>query len=394
MPEATSQPTTQSHFLNRISNFPAVVTALDSAKQSYNHVKDRNGLLSYTLSTAERSAAYAVEHSLPLLGLLSGPGQYVDSLACKGLDKIEKTYPEVKKNRPEKIFQDATTYGLKKYEEARQYAVSLVRNYTSQTMHALVHPREVVTTAYQACHKRTQEYMQTALTVTEDRLNKELSSMGVEVQAAKYEGLELANRLNSITSKSGTFAVKLAQKQYKAFQDASSKLSAQAQAALGALQKIKNGLLDNSKSLKDILNELHPEANWIKALLNDPDPSTHKTLSSKVLVVSNNATNQMVALVTERSKLARSLQETYAKISPELNKRLAPIRRLATDALVEMYAKVKYVTDGCGRAVLAALGYLPTATRNQPHRENDSNNVQDQKKTDAGCSSSSCSESD
>ncbi|KAM7286250.1 putative adipophilin/perilipin [Ixodes scapularis] len=125
-----------------------------------------------------------------------------------------------------------------------------------------------------------------------------------------------------------------------------------------------------------------------------PFAADRKTLPSKVLVVSNNATNQIVALVTERSKLARSLQETYAKISPELNKRLAPIRRLATDALLEVYTKVKYVTDGCGRAVLAALGYLPTATRNQPRRENDSNNVQDQKKTDGECSSSSCSESD
>ncbi|CAN7943026.1 unnamed protein product [Ixodes hexagonus] len=393
MPEATSQPIIQSHFLDRISNLPAVVTALGSAKQSYNYVKDRNGLLGYTLSTAERSAAYAIEHSLPLLGLLSGPGQYVDSLACKGLDKIENSYPEVKKNQPDKIIQDAATYGIKKYEDAREYAVSLVRNSTSRAVHALAHPREVVSTAYQAAGKQAKEYTQTALSAAEDKLNRELSSLGVAVQPVKYEGLELANRVSSITTKTRAYVSNKAQTQYRSFQEYASKSAAQVQAALGTLQKLKNGLLDNSKSLKDILNELHLDANWLKALLNDPDPSTHKTLPSKVMVVSNNATHQVLAMVTERSKLARSLQENYARISPELNKRLAPIGKLATDSLINVYSNVAYVTDSCRRAALAALEYLSIVNKKQPRQDKDSNDVHADKSSDGECSST-CSESD
>ncbi|KAH9369917.1 hypothetical protein HPB48_000490 [Haemaphysalis longicornis] len=101
MPETTSQPVILSHFVDRVTSLPVVVSALDTAKQSYNHVKDINGLLGYTLSTAEKSAAYAVGHSRPLLEKLARPISYVDSLACKGLDRIEQSYPAVKQNSPQ-----------------------------------------------------------------------------------------------------------------------------------------------------------------------------------------------------------------------------------------------------------------------------------------------------
>ncbi|KAL1431158.1 hypothetical protein MTO96_014542 [Rhipicephalus appendiculatus] len=304
MPETTSQPVIRSHFVSRVTSLPVVSTALDTAKQSYNHVKDSSGLLGYTLSTAEKSAAYAVGHSLPLLEKFARPINYVDSLACKGLDRIEQSYPAVKQNSPQDIIKDAASFGLKKYVDARDYGVSLA----SQAVHAVSHPRETLTNAYQTWSQQARKQTVSALAAAEDTLDKELASLGVSIEKSHYEPEgEVPRRVASVVQKSRQIARQL-------------------QEALSLLSKMKDGLLDGNKSFKDILDDLHSDAAWLKALLNDPHPETIKTLPGKALLMSQNAVHQAVTVVTEHSKLARGIQETYAKISPELNKRLAPHR--------------------------------------------------------------------
>lgn len=159
MPETNTQPAILSHFVSRVASLPAVMTALDTAKQSYNSVKDRNGLIGFTLTRAERTANFAVGHTLPVLEKIAGgPIQYVDNLACKGLDKIEEAYPGLKNNQPEKILQDAVS----KYQDVRQYGVNLLRDGISQAVQALVHPREALSSAYDSCAKKTKAYTLTA----------------------------------------------------------------------------------------------------------------------------------------------------------------------------------------------------------------------------------------
>lgn len=355
MPEMTSQPLIRSHFVSRVTSLPVVVSALDTAKQSYNHVKDINGLVGYTLNTAEKSAAYAVGHSLPLLEKLAGPISYVDNLACKGLDRIEQSYPAVKQNSPQAIIQDAATYGIKKYESARDYGVSLA----SQAVHALGHPREALTGAYQAWSQQARTQAVNALAAAEDILDKELASLGVSTEQIRYEEAELSRRVASIVQKARQYASIKGQQQYQRFQERASRVAAQLQQALGVLVKMKDGLLDSSKSLKDILDELHSDASWLKALLNDPHPEAPKALPGKVLLVSENAVNQVVAVITEHSKLARGIQETYVKISPELNKRLAPIGHLANESVAKAYAQLAYLTDSLRQTVQALRSHLP-----------------------------------
>lgn len=355
MPETTSQPVILSHFVDRVTSLPVVVSALDTAKQSYNHVKDINGLLGYTLSTAEKSAAYAVGHSRPLLEKLARPISYVDSLACKGLDRIEQSYPAVKQNSPQAIIHDAATYGLKKYESARDYGVSLA----SQAVHAMGHPREALAGAYQAWSQQARTQAVNALTATEDILDKELASLGVSTEQIKYEGADLSRRVASIMQKARQFGSLKGQQQYQRFQERAARVAEQLQQAIGVLVKMKDGLLDSSKSLKDILDELHSDASWLKALLNDPHPETPKALPGKVLLVSENAIHQVVSVITEHSKLARGIQETYAKISPELNKRLAPIGHLASESVARAYAQLAYLTDSLRQTLKALLSHLP-----------------------------------
>lgn len=356
MPETTSQPMIRSHFVSRVTSLPVVSTALDTAMQSYNQVKDRSGLLGYTLSTAEKSAAYAVGHSLPLLEKFARPINYVDSLACKGLDRIEQSYPAVKQNSPQDIIKDAATFGLQKYTDARDYGVSLA----SHAVHAVSHPRETLANAYQAWSQQARKQTVIALAAAEDSLDKELASLGVSVQQNRYEpDGEVARRVASVVQKSRQYVSLKGQQQYELFQQRASQLAAQLQQALGLLSKMKDGLLDGNKSFKDILDELHSDAGWLKALLNDPHPETTKTLPGKVLLVSQNAVHQAIAAVTERSKLARGVQETYAKISPELNKRLAPIGHLATESVAKVYAQLAHMTDSLRQTIQALLSRLP-----------------------------------
>lgn len=356
MPETTSQPMIRSHFVSRVTSLPVVSTALDTAMQSYNQVKDRSGLLGYTLSTAEKSAAYAVGHSLPLLEKFARPINYVDSLACKGLDRIEQSYPAVKQNSPQDIIKDAATFGLQKYTDARDYGVSLA----SHAVHAVSHPRETLANAYQAWSQQARKQTVIALAAAEDSLDKELASLGVSVQQNRYEpDGEVARRVASVVQKSRQYVSLKGQQQYELFQQRASQLAAQLQQALGLLSKMKDGLLDGNKSFKDILDELHSDAGWLKALLNDPHPETTKTLPGKVLLVSQNAVHQAIAVVTEHSKLARGVQETYAKISPELNKRLAPIGHLATESVAKVYAQLAHMTDSLRQTIQALLSRLP-----------------------------------
>ncbi|XP_037510617.1 perilipin-5 [Rhipicephalus sanguineus] len=356
MPETTSQPVIRSHFVSRVTSLPAVSTALDTAKQSYNHVKDRSGLLGYTLSTAEKSAAYAVGHSLPLLEKFARPINYVDNLACKGLDRIEQSYPAVKQNSPQDIIKDAASFGLKKYVDARDYGVSLA----SHAVHAVSHPRETLTNAYQAWSQQARKQTVSALAAAEDTLDKELASLGVSVEQRHYEPEgEVPRRVASVVQKSRQYVSLKGQQQYELFQQRASQIATQLQEALGLLSKMKDGLLDGNKSFKDILDDLHSDAAWLKALLNDPHPETIKTLPGKALLMSQNAVHQAVTVVTEHSKLARGIQETYAKISPELNKRLAPIGHLANESVAKVYAQLSHLTDSLRQTIEALLGHLP-----------------------------------
>lgn len=357
------QPEVLSNFVNRIANLPAVVTVLDTAKQSYNHVKDRNGLIGYTLTSAEWTAHFAVDHTLPVFEkVAAGPIHYVDNLACKGLDKVEQAYPGLTKNQPKTILQDAAAYGLSKYDDG----VNLLRNYTSEAVNVLVHPRQAITTAYENCTKQVKAYTLSVLAATEEKLNKELSSLGVKAESAKYEGLELINRVAAIQGKVRDYVSNKAQIQYRAFQEYTSKSATELHQALTILQKMKDGILDKDKSLKDILDDLQVNSNWLKALLNDPDPGTLKTLPGKVILVTQNATSHVVALVTERSKLARSILDTYTKLSPELTKRLAPIAHHVAGAVNQIYTNLGYVAANCRRTIDTILANVSQLVGNGP----------------------------
>lgn len=366
MPETTSQPVIRSHFVSRVASLPAVVSALDTAKQSYNHVKDSSGLLGYTLSTAEKSAAYAVGHSLPLLEKFAGPISYVDSLACKGLDRIEQSYPAVKQNSPQDIIKDA-----------RDLGVSLA----SQAVRAVSHPRETLANAYHAWSQQARAQTVSALAAAEDTLDKELAALGASVEQSRYEDAELPRRVANVGQKVRQYLSLKSQQQYQLFQQRASQLATQLQQALGLLNKMKDGLLDNTKSFKDILDELHSDAGWLKALLNDPNPETVKALPGKVLLVSQNAVHQAVAVVTEHSKLARGIQETYAKISPELNKRLSPIGHLASESVTKAYAQLAYLTDSLRATLDALLSHLPAPFVRKPAEQDKTTEEDDDDET-------------
>ncbi|XP_037268037.2 uncharacterized protein LOC119159399 [Rhipicephalus microplus] len=356
MPETTSQPVIRSHFVSRVTSLPVVSTALDTAKQSYNQVKDSSGLLGYTLSTAEKSAAYAVGHSLPLLEKFARPINYVDSLACKGLDRIEQSYPAVKQNSPQDIFKDATSFGLKKYVDARDYGVSLA----SQAVHAVSHPRETLTNAYQVWSQQAREQGVSALAAAEDSLDKELASLGVSVKKSHYEPKgEVVHRVATVVQKSRQCLTLSVRQQYDLFQQRASQIATQLLEALGLLSKMKDGLLDGNKSFKDILDDLHSDAAWLKALLNDPHPEIIKTLPGKALIMSQNAVHQAVAVVAEHSMLVRSIQETYVRISPELYKRLAPIGHLANESVARAYDRLSHLTESLRQTIQALLSHIP-----------------------------------
>jgi len=100
----------KSEFIDRVSEFGPVKGTWGLAAGAYAKVKTYNGMIKYTLDTAENTAFLAAEKVKPVVARLEKPIHFVDTYACKGLDKIENTV-ESTQNNPKVIAATALIQG-------------------------------------------------------------------------------------------------------------------------------------------------------------------------------------------------------------------------------------------------------------------------------------------
>lgn len=95
--DCTTSAQSQDCLVHRLTALPLVSDAVNKVVSSYETTKHYNPLLETTLGTMERSVQYATDKAKPVYdGYLHESVVLASKVACKGLDRLEETYPAVK----------------------------------------------------------------------------------------------------------------------------------------------------------------------------------------------------------------------------------------------------------------------------------------------------------
>uniref|UniRef100_A0A1E1X7U9 Perilipin-2 n=1 Tax=Amblyomma aureolatum TaxID=187763 RepID=A0A1E1X7U9_9ACAR len=329
MPEATTEApprqAVQSNFVTRLSELPAVTSLWETAAQSYARAKANPGLLAYAIGTAEKSAAVALASSKPVMDKLATPISFVDGLACKGLDKLEEVYPDVKKNAPEQIVSDAVEYGRKKYGDVKDYGIvkiNNIKNVSGGAVHMVAHPVETLS----QCQEQILTYTKHALVAAESTLDQHIASLGIDVKKEGGEGavppedVALLVRLDSISRKATTCASRHAALQLSVLQRYAGDSLSRFQAALQLIQSMRQSLTSSTnQSFQEPLARMSLQSSWLQGLLKEPaDEAQIKNIQTMVLAAARGALGAATKALEQPAVLVRGmssqLQESYSHL--------------------------------------------------------------------------------
>jgi len=87
--------------ISRFYSLPLINSAINLATDGYSRFKGYNRLISATLSRAEQSILYMASTAQPVIQKFERPISIADSIACQGLDRLEKTVPALTKSADE-----------------------------------------------------------------------------------------------------------------------------------------------------------------------------------------------------------------------------------------------------------------------------------------------------
>ncbi|KAL1429993.1 hypothetical protein MTO96_015484 [Rhipicephalus appendiculatus] len=322
--EAPPHQGVQSNFVNRLSELPAVTSLWETAAQSYARAKANPGLLAYAIGTAEKSAAMALATSKPVVDKFSTPISIVDGLACKGLDKLEEVYPDVKKKAHDQIVTDAVEYGRKKYGDVKDYGMSKIndiKSVSAGTVHMVAHPVETIS----QCQSQILGYAKHALAATEATLDQHIASLGIDMkkegnETVPPEEVALLARLDSISRKASTCASRHAALQLSVLQRYAGDSIARFQVALQVIQSMKQNLAaSTNQSFQETLARMSLQSSWLQGLLSEPsDEAQVKNLQAIVLTFAQTALATASRALEQPAVLVRGmssqLQESYSRL--------------------------------------------------------------------------------
>nr|CAD7264391.1 unnamed protein product [Timema shepardi] len=141
--------------VDRVWKLPVVESAWNQSADLYCRVKGYNGMLNWTLSTAEATMQKAIEQATPIAAPIAkkfeSPIHYVDQTLCKGINLVEEKVPLVKEP-PQQIYETAKTYVTSALRPACT-TVSAVKDYgtgKAQSLKylSLLKANEVLSTHY------------------------------------------------------------------------------------------------------------------------------------------------------------------------------------------------------------------------------------------------------
>ncbi|XP_014244567.1 lipid storage droplets surface-binding protein 2 [Cimex lectularius] len=99
----------QMHVFEKLKQIPLVGYACNTSAGMYNRVKLSNGLITWTLNSAEGALALTLFALAPIANRLRSPIYVIDNTLCKGIDVLQEKVPSVKEE-PTQIYENAKTY--------------------------------------------------------------------------------------------------------------------------------------------------------------------------------------------------------------------------------------------------------------------------------------------
>lgn len=134
-------------FFQRLASVPLVAGVAEQVSQRYCEVKARSASLSAALAKVEK-AVVAVGCQLAAWARLDRRQlEYVDSLACRSLEKLERRYPAALRRRPEEVVADVAAFGRRKAEQMKRCTrktVGSVLAILPAAVYGVAHPTEAV----------------------------------------------------------------------------------------------------------------------------------------------------------------------------------------------------------------------------------------------------------
>lgn len=125
--------------INRLLKLPIVEDGTQIAGIVYSKIKRSNSLMNWGFDTAERSFMVATTLATPAINVFNRPISAIDSLLCKGIDKVEEKVPAVHL-APSQIYSSAKDYMASKIKpvltraESMSQIGSIVANATAERL--------------------------------------------------------------------------------------------------------------------------------------------------------------------------------------------------------------------------------------------------------------------
>jgi hypothetical protein len=284
-------------FLERVSEIPVVNVAKEYSTAAYNQVKQYNRFTAAALSAAETTALYFAVTAKPFLEKVQPHAQFVDEIACRGLDAVEEKVPFLMKP-PEELVEDArklctstVEMGLQKVEDIKSMGtetISSVKTYGLQKAND-------------------------ALTGTEELVDKYLPpAFGEGSPEAKRDSRTVPERAQKLTSKIGLrvygHGVKHLLSVHKLGQESVSKLVYTVELLRHLKEDYKN------RSVQEYVDEAKLKATWIWEELNkEPAEAAdaEKSLEQRILSLARRTTSMLVHAYNVASVPIAALPQVY-----------------------------------------------------------------------------------
>lgn len=304
----------QDGFVSRVTSLPTVEAALGMAVNSYNKLKEASPApLKSVIEVGEKTTQMALATSQPIINKLQGPIQFVDQLACQGLDRVEERVPAVKE-APEKILSDVKEFGTSKVSAVRDSVVDYGNQKLTQFGLGAVAPER-----FGEYREQLVGYAAVALAAAEGALDSHLSASGAQVPVFNENG-DLRVRMEHITAKARLCVTHHTTSRFVAAQKAASDGVSRVVEALSVIRAIKDNVREG-KSVQEIAQTLHFD--WLSTLLVE---AKDKPATQQALFVAQAAAREAQEALSKAQEGVKSkLNDTYSSVlsrASELNSAL------------------------------------------------------------------------
>ncbi|XP_022692372.1 perilipin-3-like isoform X2 [Varroa jacobsoni] len=350
----------QSVFVTRVSALPTVEAALGMAVSSYNKLKEVSpGPIKNVIEVSEKTTQIALASSQPIITKLQGPIQFVDSLACQGLDRVEQTVPAVKE-APEKILSDVRVFGTNKVTAVRNSVV----DYSNQKLQQLGLGAMAPERFGEYCEQLV-GYATVALATAEGMLDSHLIARGAVVP--KFEdNVNLRDRMEHLTTKARLAVTHHTTGRFLAAQKAASDGVSRVLEALSVIYALKDNVQEG-KSVQEFAHILHFD--WLASLLEE---AKEKPAAQQALFIAQAAARQAQdSLSKAHEGVKGKLTSTYAAVlnrASELSSTLqsTSVNQLSSQVMSTLTEKAQQLQDLIRQLTgLNLKQYLPELKANQ-----------------------------